>query len=413
MIGFARETGRLECDGVDLEAVGREFGTPLYVYSRAAVEAAFDSYAKAFQGVPHRVFFAMKANASLALLRILAERGAGVDIVSGGELLAAQRAGFAMTRVVFAGVGKTEEELELGLLRGIGHFNAESEQEIRVLAQVASRLRRTARVSLRVNPDIDPRAHPYVSTGLRESKFGVDIAIAPEVLHRVRGLPFIEIVGLQCHIGSQILDLDPLAEAARELAALSRQLLDQGFPLRLVDLGGGLGYDYDGSGAPAPEALAARILPELLGLPLELYLEPGRSLVAGAGVLLTRVLYVKQNGDHRFVIVDAGMNDLLRPALYQAYHRVEPVVSHGAPTRTVDVVGPVCETGDFLARGRDLEEMEPGALLAVRDTGAYSFAMASNYNLRPRPAEILVELGRARLVRRRETFEDMVRAEVV
>jgi diaminopimelate decarboxylase len=313
---------------------------------------------------------------------------------------------------VFSGVGKTEAELALGLEAGVGVFNAESEDEIAQLSALAARRGATARVTLRVNPDIDARTHPYVATGLRETKFGVDIAEAPALLARARGLPGIVVVGVQCHIGSQLTELEPLAEAARELAALSRRLLRDGFPLETLDLGGGLGVDYEGVGVPNAGRLAARVLPELAGLPLTLVLEPGRSLVAGAGVLLTRVLRVKRNAARSFVIVDAGMNDLLRPALYGAYHRIEPVVDEGRPKRRVDVVGPVCESGDFLARDRELPEVVAGDLLAVRDAGAYGYVMASGYNMRPRPAEAIVEDGRLRLARRRESFEDLVAGEV-
>jgi diaminopimelate decarboxylase len=410
--GFALADGELRGDGVSLVEAARRFGTPLYVYSRAAIEERWASYERAFAPVPHRICYAVKANGNGAILRIFAGLGAGADIVSGGEMLAALRAGFPPERVVFAGVGKTDEELALGLDRGIGEFNAESEEEIRRLARMAEGRGTTARVSLRVNPDIDPRSHPYISTGLREAKFGVDIARAPDILRSARALRGVTIGGLQCHIGSQITDLEPMAAAARALAALSRRLLDEGFPLRTIDLGGGLGVDYEGRGVPGPAALAERLRPALEGLPLTLVLEPGRSLLGGAGVLLTRVLYVKDGRDKRFVVVDAGMNDLLRPALYGAHHRIEPVTPRGGPAETVDVVGPVCETSDFLARGRDLERAEPGDLLAVRDVGAYGFAMSSSYNMRPRAAEALVENGDVRLVRRRETFEDLVRTEV-
>lgn len=412
MTGFERVGGLLRCDGVSLEEAAARFGTPLYLYSAAAVRDSYQRYDRAFASVPHRVCYALKANSTGALLRLLRGLGAGADIVSGGELRAALRAGFAPERIVFSGVGKTDEELASGLDAGIGEFNAESEDEVRRLSALAAARGRTARVTLRVNPDIDPRSHPYISTGLRENKFGVDIREAPAILARLRALPSIEVSGLQSHIGSQITDLAPLAEAARELAALSRRLLDEGFPLQTIDIGGGLGVDYQGGASPSPEALAERVLPELEGLPLTLLLEPGRSLVAPAGVLLTRVLFLKTNGEKTFVIVDAGMNDLLRPALYRAFHRIEPVRDTGAPSRRVDVVGPVCETGDFLAHDRDLSLPEPGALLAVRDAGAYAFSMASNYNLRLRPAEVLVEDGEARLIRRRETFEDLVRTEV-
>jgi diaminopimelate decarboxylase len=412
MTGFERADGVLRCDGLDLEDAAARFGTPLYLYSAAAIRESFQRYGRAFASVPHRVCYALKANSSGALLRLLQGLGAGADIVSGGELKAALRAGFAPERIVFSGVGKTDEELVAGLDAGIGEFNAESEDEVRRLSALAASRGRVARVTLRVNPDIDPRSHPYISTGLRENKFGVDIKEAPAMLARLRGLPGIEVTGLQSHIGSQITDLSPLAEAARELAELSRRLLDEGFGLKTIDIGGGLGVDYQGGGGLGPEALAESVLPELRGLPLTLLLEPGRSLVAPAGVLLTRVLFLKRNGAKTFVVVDAGMNDLLRPSLYQAFHRIEPVRATDTPAARVDIVGPVCETGDFLARDRELPLPEPGALLAVRDAGAYGFVMASNYNLRMRPAEALVDDGAVRLVRRRETFEDLVRNEV-
>jgi diaminopimelate decarboxylase len=271
---------------------------------------------------------------------------------------------------------------------------------------------RPARVTLRVNPDIDARSHPYISTGLRDNKFGVDIGAAPAILARVRVLPAIEIVGVQCHIGSQVRDLGPLESAARALAALSRRLRDEGYALRTIDIGGGLGVDYHVDAGPEPADLAAAVLPHLEGLGLTVLLEPGRSIVARAGALLTRVLYLKESYGKLFVVVDAGMNDLLRPALYDAFHRVEPVVSRERPNRSVDVVGPVCETSDFLARERNMEVPEAGELMAIRDAGAYGFSMASTYNMRPRPAEVLAEDGGFRLIRRRETFEDLVATEL-
>jgi diaminopimelate decarboxylase len=412
MAGFERRGDALVCDGVSLEEAAGRHGTPLYLYSRAVIEEAYAAYDRAFAAVPHRVCYALKANASGAVLRVLAGLGAGADIVSGMEMRAALRAGFPADRIVFAGVGKTDAELELGLDQGVGLFNAESEGEIARIGAAATARGKTARVALRVNPDIDPRSHPYISTGLRENKFGTDIALAPQILDRARSLAGVRMVGLQCHIGSQITDLGPLEEAARELAALSRRLLDDGFALETIDIGGGLGVDYHGSGGPDPEAFASRVLPALAGLSLTVLVEPGRSLVARAGVLLTRVIAVKENRGRTFVVVDAGMNDLLRPALYGAFHRIEPVTLRGRPPLRVDVVGPVCETADFLARDRDLEGVEPGDLVAVRDTGAYGFSMSSTYNMRPRPAEAMVEGGAARLIRRRETFDDLVATEV-
>jgi diaminopimelate decarboxylase len=410
---FERKDGVLACDGVSLEAAAEAHGTPLFVYSRTAIEEAFRAYDRAFDRVPHRICYALKANGSHALLKILAGLGAGADIVSGGELEAALRAGFPPERIVFSGVGKSDAEIALGVERGIGEFNAESEAEITRVSAAASAAGRTVRVSLRVNPDIDARSHPYISTGLRDNKFGVDIAGAAEILRRARRRPGIEISGVQCHIGSQITDLGPLQRAAADLVALSRTLLAEGFALRTVDIGGGLGIDYTNDAPPPVGAFAAAVLPLLEGLPLTLLLEPGRSLIARAGVLVTRVLVVKENHGKRFVVVDAGMTELLRPALYDAYHRIEPVTEGKGAASLVDVVGPVCETADFLARGRDLPDVEVGALLAIRDVGAYGFSMASTYNMRPRAAEALVDGGRLRLIRRRETFEDMVRAEIV
>ncbi len=412
MSGFERRDGMLACDGVSLEEAARRFSTPLYVYSAQAIRDAFAAYDRAFAAVPHRICYALKANGTGAILRQFAGLGAWADIVSGGELKAALRAGFTADRIVFSGVGKTDDEIALGLEHDIADFNAESEAEIERIAAIAGRLGRVGRLSLRVNPDIDAGSHPYISTGLSDNKFGVDLASAEAILKRARAHASLDVVGVQCHIGSQITDLRPLGEAARALSALSRRLLQDGFALKTIDLGGGLGVDYQQREGPEPSALAAQLLPALDGLPLLLLLEPGRSLVARAAALVTRVLYVKENRGKRFVIVDAGMNDLLRPSLYQAFHRIEPVVEKGAERLTVDVVGPVCETGDFLARGRELGAVSPGELLAVLDAGAYAFAMASNYNMRLRPAEAMVDSGAVQLIRRRESFDDLVRTEV-
>ena len=390
-----------------------EFKTPLYVYGRERIEDAYRAYEEAFKTVPHRVCYALKANSSLGVLRVFASMGAGADIVSGGELRQALRAGFRPTDIVFSGVGKTDEELRQGLDAGIGEFNVESESEMRRLAALARDSDRRALVTLRVNPDVDPKSHPYISTGLRENKFGVPIQEAPRILGEARGLGGIEVTGVQCHIGSQLRDLGPATEAVRALASLSRALLGQGFALRTIDIGGGLGVDYDGSGAPAPADLAALVLPEIRDLGLKLLLEPGRSLIAAAGLLLTRVIAIKMNGAKRFVITDAGMNDLLRPSLYSAYHHIVNLSApKGAPRVSADIVGPVCESGDFLAKEREIAETKEGDLLAVLDAGAYSFSMASNYNFRPRAAEVLLEGARPRLIRRRESFEDLIACEI-
>jgi diaminopimelate decarboxylase len=409
--GFEREGPALLCDGVPLGELADRFGTPLYVYSRELIASSYRRYDRAFLPVPHTICYALKANSTGALLKVLSALGAGADVVSGGELSAALRAGFPPGRIVFAGVGKTDAELRQGLEAGVGLVNVESGDEIERLHRLATERGSTARIALRVNPSIDPLSHPHIATGLGESKFGIGIETVPALVERCRSLAGVRLVGVQCHIGSQVRDLGRLEAAARAAADLSRRLLASGVPLEVIDLGGGLGIDYEGDGGSDPEGLAARVLPALEGLPLALLLEPGRSLVGSAGVLLTRIVGRKENGGRRFVIVDAGMNDLLRPALYDAYHRVEPVVSRGAPPRKVDVVGPVCETADFLARDRLLEDLPEGDLLAVRDAGAYGFAMSSRYNLRPRPAEVLVEPSGPRLIRRRETFADLVATE--
>jgi diaminopimelate decarboxylase len=399
--------------GDHAEALAREFKTPLYVYSRERLEGAYRAYEAAFAPAPHRICYALKANSSAELLKIFAGLGAGADIVSGGELRQALRAGFKAEDIVFSGVGKTDEELSLGLDASIGEFNVESESELRRLSALAASRGARACVTLRVNPNVDPKSHPYISTGLRENKFGVPIEEAPRILRDARLLPGLEVSGVQCHIGSQLRDLEPASEAVRAIVALSRTLMAEGFPLRTIDMGGGLGVDYDGAGAPTPQQLAALVLPQIQGLGLKLLLEPGRSLIATAGALLTRVIAVKTNGGKRFVITDAGMNDLLRPSLYAAYHRIVNLSAReGAPVVTADIVGPVCESGDFFARERSIEETAEGDLLAIMDAGAYSFSMASNYNFRPRAAEVLMEGGKPRLIRRRETFEDLTACEI-
>ncbi|MBX7185405.1 MAG: diaminopimelate decarboxylase [Vicinamibacteria bacterium] len=395
------------------EPLVREFETPLYVYSRERIESAYEAYAAAFAPAPHRICYALKANSSLALLKVLASKGAGADIVSGGELRQALRAGFRPEDIVFSGVGKTDEELALGLERGIGEFNVESESELRRLSALAASRGARAFVTLRVNPDVDPKSHPYISTGLRENKFGVPIEEAARILREARAMPGLEVSGVQCHIGSQLRDLGPATEAVKAIASLSRMLLGEGFALRTIDIGGGLGVDYDGTGAPAPTDLAALVLPQIKDLGLKLLLEPGRSLIAAAGALLTRVVAMKTNGARRFVITDAGMNDLLRPSLYSAYHHIENL-SRGEETPLIqaDIVGPVCESGDFFAKDRAIREPREGDLLVILDAGAYSFSMASNYNFRPRAAEVLLLGAVPRLIRRRETFEDLTGAEI-
>ena len=411
MVGFERKDGKLFCDGVSLEDTARSFGTPLYVYSRALIEENFRRFDAAFASVPHLVCYAAKANSNLAVLTLLSRLGSGADVVSGGELRAVLQCGIPADRVVFSGVGKTDDEIEIGVAAEILAFNAESEREIEKIDAIARRGGKVARVALRVNPDIDAKSHPYISTGLKQNKFGVDIGRARQIFEKARGLAGVRMVGIQAHIGSQILEAGPLAATARDLSALAQELAAAGFPIETLDIGGGIGI---GEAAMSPEAYAAAVLPSLAGRPFRVLFEPGRAIAGPAGVLLTRVLYVKQERGKTFVIADAGMNDLLRPALYQAAHGIENVDS--VPNnRTVvgDVVGPVCETADAFLRDAPIGRADEGDLLAIRDAGAYGFAMASNYNFRMRPAEVLVENGAAKLVRRRENYEDLIRPEIV
>jgi diaminopimelate decarboxylase len=410
MAGFERKDGKLSCDGVSLEDTARKFGTPLYVYSRALIEENFRRFDAAFAPVPHLVCYAAKANSNLAVLTLLSRLGSGADVVSGGELRAVLQCGIPADRIVFSGVGKTDEEIVAGVAAGILAFNAESEREIEKIDAIACGRGAVARVALRVNPDIDAKSHPYISTGLKQNKFGVDIRRAREIFEKARGLAGVRMVGIQAHIGSQILEAGPLTATARELSTLAETLVAAGFAIEMLDIGGGIGI---GETAFSPEAYAAAVLPSLAGRPLRVLIEPGRAIAGPAGVLLTRVLYVKEERGKTFVIADAGMNDLLRPALYQAAHGIENVDSvPNDRTITADIVGPVCETADSFLRDATLGRAEEGDLLAIRDAGAYGFAMASNYNFRPRPAEVLVENGAARLVRRRETFEDLIRPEL-
>jgi diaminopimelate decarboxylase len=409
--GFHRENGELFCDGVPLEAIAAAAGTPVYVYSRAAIEESFCRFDAAFSSVPHFVCYATKANSNLSILRVLSELGAGADVVSGGELRAALECGFSADRIVFSGVGKTDPEIRFAVEAGIFAFNAESEREIEKISAHAAELGRTSRLALRVNPDIDPKSHPYISTGLKHNKFGMDISRARDIAEKARRLPGIRLTGIQAHIGSQITDPGPIAETARELARLARELLDGGFPLETLDVGGGTGIGGTAGPGLSPETYAAAVLPEVSGLPLRILIEPGRAIVGPAGALVTRVLYRKRNGKKEFVITDAAMNDLIRAPLYGAIHEIEPVRAPSAERLVADVVGPVCETSDFFARDLDMPVPEEGDILAVRDTGAYGFAMSSNYNFRPRAAEVLVEGSVFRVVRRRETFEDLVRLE--
>jgi len=411
--GFAYRNNVLYGEDVELAKLAAEVGTPCYVYSSAGILGRYQAYDRAFGAAPHLVCYAVKANSNLSLLRLLAEHGAGFDIVSGGELFRVLRAGGDPGKVVFSGVGKTAAEIEYALGQGIGCFNCESETELALIDAVASRMGKLATVALRVNPDVDAATHPYISTGLKDHKFGIDIEEAGHVYSRARGLKHLRLEGVSCHIGSQLLDTAPMLEAVGKVIALIERLRADGIPIRHLDAGGGLGVPYKPENEmPSIANYVAELAHLAASHNLETRIEPGRSIVGSAGLLLTRVLYRKKTERKEFIVVDAGMNDLMRPALYQAHHEIVPLRKL-APlgTVTADIVGPVCESGDFLARGRAIQNVLPGDLLAVCTAGAYGFVLASNYNSRPRPAEVMIEGSSWRTVRKRETLEDLVRGE--
>ncbi|WP_282284357.1 diaminopimelate decarboxylase [Pseudomonas sp. PS02302] len=407
---FAVRAGELHAEGVALSAVAQEFGTPAYVYSRALIESQYRAYTDALAGLPHLVCFAVKANSNLGVLNVLARLGAGFDIVSRGELERVLAAGGDPHRVVFSGVGKTRDDMRRALEVGVHCFNVESADELERLQQVAAELGVVAPISLRVNPDVDAGTHPYISTGLKENKFGIDIADAEAVYARAAELPNLQILGVDCHIGSQLTTLPPFLDALDRLLALIDRLAERGIVLRHLDLGGGLGVRYRDEQPPLAGDYIQAIRERTAGRNLTLVFEPGRFIVANAGILLTRVEYLKHTAHKDFAIVDAAMNDLIRPALYQAWMAVEPVTARQGQARRYDLVGPICETGDFLAKDRELVLAE-GDLLAIRSAGAYGFTMSSNYNTRGRAAEVMVDGDQAHLVRRRETLEELFAGE--
>ena len=415
---YSGKSSPLACGEVTLDALAKRYGTPLYVYSADHIRHRFSLFTQAFAGQPHMVCYAVKANSALGILKLLDRLGAGFDIVSGGELervLAVNKT--AAMRVVFSGVGKTAPEIDLALRADILVFNVESEGELDLLTERAAKLRKRARIALRVNPDVFAETHPYISTGLREHKFGIDIQRARSVYRRAGKNRMIEPAGVSVHIGSQIRTADPFGAAASRVAALIKQLRQDDLPIQYLDAGGGLGIEYHANLPFHPEEkmqqYAVALRQAVAGIDnLKLLLEPGRFLVAQGGALLARVLYVKKNGTKTFVILDAAMNDLIRPALYQAHHEIVPVAPRkSSRTMVADIVGPVCETGDFFARDRELPFVRPGDLVAILDAGAYGQSLASNYNSRPRPAEVLVEGKRTQLIRRRETMPDLLATE--
>ncbi|HSO72997.1 MAG TPA: diaminopimelate decarboxylase [Thermodesulfobacteriota bacterium] len=410
---FHYREGTLYAEDTAIPRIAEAVGTPFYLYSSATLTHHYKAFDGAFETVPHLTCFALKANPSGALLRLLGRLGSGADIVSGGELYRALKAGIPPEKIVYSGVGKSEAEIAFALKKKILLLNVESPEELRLIDRVAARLKKKAPIAIRVNPDIDPRTHPYISTGLKKNKFGINIQESLQQYQLARELPQIEIQGVDCHIGSQLLLTDPFLEAVRKLKKLIRQLTDLGIQVRYLDLGGGLGITYDQEDPPRPREYARAIIQELGRGPYTLILEPGRVLVGNAGILVTRVLYFKKGEEKNFIVVDAGMNDLLRPALYGSFHLIQPVVKQRRRKITADVVGPICESGDFLGKDRLLPLPEAGDLLAVMSAGAYGFSMSSNYNARPRMAEVLIEGNSFHLIRRRERYANLVALEQI
>ena len=412
---FEYQGDRLFCEGVALDDIAAKVGTPTYVYSHATLERHFRVFDEAFTGIPHIVCFSVKANSNIAVLRAMVKWGAGMDIVSGGELHRALRAGADPQKIVFSGVGKREDEIEAGLRAGILCFNVESPGEIELIEKVAARMNTRAAISIRVNPDVDAETHPYISTGLKKNKFGLPMEAARAEYRKAMKMPHIVIRGIDCHIGSQLTKTMPFHDAIARVAGLARELKEEGVPLTHLDIGGGLGIPYKEEEPPSPAEYGRAVIEALApfrGMDLTVICEPGRVIVGNAGILLTRTLYLKQGEAKNFVIVDAAFNDLLRPAFYDSYHGIKPVLRRaGATSLTADVVGPICESGDFLARDRELNRPEPGDLMAYMSAGAYGFSMSSNYNTRPRAAEVLVHGDQFSVVRDRETVEELLKNE--
>jgi diaminopimelate decarboxylase len=417
-MSFEYKSHEMYCEGVALAKIAEEVGTPAYVYSKAELVRAYTAFDGALAGIPHRVCYAVKANSSLGVLAVLAKLGAGADIVSAGELYRWQKAGGDPAKVVFSGVGKTEDEMRAALAAGIAWFNVESAEELVVLDRVAGSVGKRAKCALRVNPDVDPQTHPYISTGLKTNKFGVSMTEAVALAKQTHA--HLEIVGVDFHIGSQLTKTSPFVDAIARLISLVDELAAAGVKLHHVDIGGGLGIDYqtgkEGSVPPSPAEYGAAVrdaLAPLTSRGIEVVTEPGRVIVGQAGALLTRVLYRKHNEAKHFTIIDGAMNDLMRPALYGSHHPIKPVANPHRPTITTDIVGPVCETGDFLARERELPALEAGELVWVGAAGAYGATMSSNYNTRPRAPEILVDGDKYTVIRRRETLDHLLAGEVV
>ena len=411
---FTYREDELYCEDVPVQKIAAEIGTPFYLYSHATLTRHFKAFREAFEGMQKLICFSAKANTNLAVLKLFATAGCGLDIVSGGELFRGIHAGFTPDRIVYSGVGKRVDEIDYALKSGILMFNLESLDELKLINQRAGQLNQRARIAIRVNPDVDPKTHPYIATGLKKNKFGIDTAAALEGYRLAGSLDHIEVIGIDCHIGSQITEAGPFEDALKSIKTLIQQLKSElGIQIQYIDMGGGLGITYADETPPSLKEYAKAFLKNLEGMDLTLILEPGRVLVGNAGILVTRVLYKKAGKGKNFIIVDAGMNDLLRPTLYNAFHAVEPIVRSRAPLTVADVVGPICESGDFLAIDRNLTEANADDLLAVMSTGAYGFVMSSNYCSRPRVAEVMVKNNQFHVVKKRETYQDLVKGESI
>lgn len=408
---FQYKNQDLYCEDAPVKAIAEEVKTPFYLYSHATLKRHFRAFDDSFRGIDHLTCFSMKSNSNLAVLRLFAGEGGGVDIVSGGELYRALKAGVDPGKIVFSGVGKTREDLEYALRSGILMFNVESSQELELLNETAAGMQKRARVAIRVNPDVDPQTHPYIATGLKENKFGMDIKRSVEDYKQAARFPHLIVSGVSCHIGSQLTRVRPFVDALAKIKELIHRLDEEGISVRYLDLGGGLGITYDREEPPHPDEYARAVVQELGETDVTLILEPGRVIMGNAGILVTKVLYTKSTEDKHFIIVDAAMNDLMRPSLYGSYHGVKPVRITDRKKIRADIVGPICESGDFLARDREMEAFEPGDLIALMSAGAYGFSMASTYNSRPRVAEVMVKDDRWYTIRERETHEDLIRGE--
>jgi len=410
---FHYKNGEMYCEDVPVVTIAEAVGTPFYLYAHATLVQHFNAFDGAFEGTRHLTCFSMKSNSNLAVLRLFAGLGGGVDIVSGGELFRALKAGVDPKKIVYSGVGKREEDLRFALSSDILMFNVESSQELMRLNDIAGTMNKKAGIAIRVNPDVDPKTHPYISTGLRENKFGIDIREAPEQYTVAAGLKNIKVLGVSCHIGSQLTEVVPFVDAMAKLMGLVGELEEAGIPVAFLDLGGGLGITYDREEPPHPKEYAGAIKEMVSRSNVTLVFEPGRVIVGNAGILVAKVLYTKSTPEKNFVVVDAAMNDLIRPSLYNSFHAIQPVQGKRRGSMQADIVGPICESGDFLAKDREVDAYEPGDLLAVMSAGAYGFSMSSTYNSRPRVAEVMVRGDRFYTIRQRETHEDLVRGEEI